>query len=179
MIDDDEATTSQYSITRDRLRRPIKLPQRYAEVNIIAYALNVAEDINTGKEPSTFKEAINCVDSEKWLIAMHEEIESLHKNGTWVLVKLPKGQKAVRCKWVFKRKESIPGIDDARYKARLVAKGYSQIPGVDYTDVFSPIVKHSSIRALLGIVARHDFKLEQMDVKTTFLHEELEADIYI
>ena len=94
-------------------------------------------------------------------------------------MKLPKGKKAVRCKWVFKRKEGTPGVEDARYKARLVAKGYSQIPGVDFTDVFSPVVKHSSIRALLGIVALHDFELEQMDVKTAFLNGELEEDIYM
>ena len=67
----------------------------------------------------------------------------------------------------------------ARYKARLVAKGYNQIPGVDFTYLFSPLVKHSSIRALLGIVAFHDYELEQLDVKTAFLHRELEEDIYM
>ena len=91
---------------------------------------------------------------------MHMEMESLHKNGTWELVKLPKGKKNVRCKWVFKKKEGTSGIDDARYKARLVTKGYSQILGVDFTYVFSPIIKHSSIRALLEIVARHDLELK-------------------
>ncbi|KAG8481839.1 hypothetical protein CXB51_027157 [Gossypium anomalum] len=106
-------------------------------------------------------------------------MESLHKNRTWDLVKLPKGKKAVRCKWVFKKKEGTLGVEEPRYKARLVAKGYSQIPGVDFTDVFSPVVKHSSIRALLGIVAMHDLKLEQLDVKTAFLHGELEEDIYM
>ena len=72
-------------------------------------------------------------------------MESLHKNGTWDLVRLPKGKKVVNCKWVFKRKERIPRVEEARYKARLVAKGYSQIPSIDSTDVFSPVVKHSSI----------------------------------
>ena len=62
-------------------------------------------------------------------------------------------------------------------KARLVAKGYSQIPGVDFTNVFSPMVKHSSIRALLGIVDFHDYELEQLDVKIAFL--QLEEDIYM
>ncbi|KAG8492460.1 hypothetical protein CXB51_009588 [Gossypium anomalum] len=106
-------------------------------------------------------------------------MESLHKNRTWDLVQLPKGKKVVRCKWVFKKKEGIPGVEEPRYKARLVAKGYSQILGVDFTDVFSPVVKHSSIRALFGIVAMHDLELEQLDVKTTFLHGELEEDIYM
>ena len=58
---------------------------------------------------------------------------------------------------VFKKKEGTPGVENARYKVRLVAKGYSQIPSVDFIDVFSPVVKQSSIRALLGIVAFHDY----------------------
>jgi ATP-binding cassette subfamily B (MDR/TAP) protein 1 len=64
-------------------------------------------------------------------------------------------------------------------KARLVAKGFSQVPGIDYNDVFSPVVKHSSIRALFGIVALHDLELEQLGVKTVFLHGELEEEIYM
>ena len=81
--------------------------------------------------------------------------------------------------WVYKRKEGILGTEEARYKARLVAKGYSQVPGVDFTDVFSPVVKHSSIRALLGIVAMEDLELERLDVKIAFLHGELKEDIYM
>ncbi|KAG8501164.1 hypothetical protein CXB51_003282 [Gossypium anomalum] len=160
-------------------RREIKPPKKYAEADLVAYALNVAEDINANQEPSNYSEAVSCEDSEKWMFAMQEEMESLHKNRTWDLVKLPKGKKAVRCKWVFKKKEGTPGVEEPRYKARLVAKGYSQIPGVDFTDVFSPVVKHSSIRALLGIVAMHDLELEQLDVKTAFLHGELEEHIYM
>ena len=95
------------------------------------------------------------------------------------MVRLPKGKKSIRCKWVFKKKEGTAGVKNARYKARLVVKGYSQIAGVDFTDVFSPVVKHSSIRALLGIVAFHDYELELLDVKTAFLHGELEEDIYM
>ncbi|KAG8490426.1 hypothetical protein CXB51_013710 [Gossypium anomalum] len=82
-------------------------------------------------------------------------------------------------KQVFKKKEGTPRVEEPKYKARLVAKGYSQIPRVDFTDVFSLVVKHSSIRALLGIVAMHDLELEQLDVKTAFLHGELEEDIYM
>jgi ATP-binding cassette subfamily B (MDR/TAP) protein 1 len=65
------------------------------------------------------------------------------------------------------------------FKARLVAKSFRQIPGIDYNEVFSPIVKYSSIRAFFGIVAMHDLKLEQLDVKTAFLHGELEEEIYM
>jgi hypothetical protein len=61
----------------------------------------------------------------------------------------------------------------------LVAKDYSQILGIDFNDVFFPVVKHSSIRTLLSIVAMHDYELEQLDVKIAFLHGELEDDIYM
>ena len=87
---------------------------------------------------------------------MQEEMQSLEKNGTWDVVRLPKHKKAVRCKWIFKRKKGLSPSEPPRFKARLVAKGFSQIPGVDYNDVFSLVVKHSSIRTFFGIVAMRD-----------------------
>ncbi|KAG8478240.1 hypothetical protein CXB51_028177 [Gossypium anomalum] len=152
-IENRVASSPQYSIAKNRTRREIKPPKKYAEADLVAYALNVAEDIDANQELSNYSE----VD----------------------LVKLPKGKKTIRCKWVFKKKEGTPGVEEPIYKAKLVAKGYSQIPGVDFTNVFSPVVKHSSIRALLGIVAMHDLELEELDVKTAFLHGELEEDIYM
>ncbi|KAG8481718.1 hypothetical protein CXB51_026624 [Gossypium anomalum] len=142
------ASSPQYSIAKNRTRREIKPPKKYVEADLAAYALNVAED----KEPSNYSEAISCEDLKKWMFVMQEEIESLHKNKTWDLVKLPTGKKVVHCKWVFKKKEGTPGVEEPRYKARLVAKGYNQIPGVDFTDAFSLVVKHSLIQALLVIV---------------------------
>ena len=135
-IENRVASSPQYSIAKNRTRREIKPPKKYAEADLVAYALNVAEDIDANQEPSNYSEAVSCEDSEKWMFAMQEEMESLHKNRTWDLVKLPKGKKVVRCKWVFKKKEGTPGVEEPRYKARLVAKGYSQIPRVDFTDVF-------------------------------------------
>ncbi|KAG8488507.1 hypothetical protein CXB51_016436 [Gossypium anomalum] len=178
-IENRVASSPQYSIAKNRTRREIKPPKKYAEADLVAYALNVAEDIDANQEPSNYSKAVSCEDSEKLMFTMQEEMESLHKNRTWDLVKLPKGKKAVRCKWVFKKKEGTLRVEEPRYKARLIAKGYSQILGVDFTDVFSPVIKHSSIRALLGIVAMHDLELEQLDVKNVFLHGELEEDIYM
>ncbi|GKV27145.1 hypothetical protein SLEP1_g36348 [Rubroshorea leprosula] len=110
---------------------------------------------------------------------MTEEIESLHKNQTWKLVKPPKGQRIVGCKWVFRRKEGILGVETPRFKARLVVKGFTQREGIDFHEVFSPVVKHSSIRVLLAMVTLYDLELEQLDVKTSFLHGELEERIYM
>ena len=65
-------------------------------------------------------------------------------------------------------------MEPTRYIARLVAKGFSQVEWVDYHDIFSPVVKHSSIRLLLACIAMFDLELEKLDVKTAFLHGNLE-----
>ena len=106
-------------------------------------------------------------------------MKSLHDNHTWDLVKRPAGSKLVNCKWIFKRKQCILGVEQGRFKARLVARGFTERQGIDYNDVFSPVVKHSSIRILLSMVAKFDLELEQMDVKTAFLYGELEETIYM
>jgi hypothetical protein len=80
---------------------------------------------------------------------------------------------------IYKRKEGLSPSEPPKYKGRLVAKGFSHIPGVDYNDVFSPVVKHSSIRTFFSIVALPNLELQQLDVKTTFLHGELEEEIYM
>ena len=64
-------------------------------------------------------------------------------------------------------------------RAQLVIKGYSQQKGIDYDEIVSPVVRHTSIRAVLALVARWDMHLEQMDVKTIFLHGDLEEQIYM
>ena len=138
-----------------------------------------ASPIEIDDIPTTYDEAVQSPEKEKWRIAMNEEMQSLHKNQTWKLASLPKGKKAIGCKWVYAKKDGFPDKDDVRYKARLVAKGYAQTEGVDYNEVFSPVVKHSSIRILLALVAQMDMELVQLDVKTAFLHGDLEEEIYM
>ena len=104
-------------------------------------------------------------------------MDSLIKNKTWTLVPNPGNRRLVSYKWIFKRKEGILGAKALRFKARLVARGIIQKEGVDFTEVFSPVVKHSSIRMLLSIIALTDMELDEMDVKTTFLHGKLEEEI--
>jgi hypothetical protein len=61
-----------------------------------------------------------------------------------------------------------------KYKVRLVAKGYSQVEGIDFGEIFSPVAKLTSIIFMLSVAAAFDFEVEQMDAKTTFLHGDLE-----
>jgi hypothetical protein len=136
-----------------RIRKPVR---RLIEECNISFALSCAEEVDCSAKPSTYTEAMVSGDHEKWMVAMQEEMQLLEKNGTWNIVRLSTGKKAVRCKWIFKRKEGSSPSEATRFKARLVAKGSSQIPGIDYSDVFSPVVKHSSIRSLLSIFVVHD-----------------------
>ncbi|KAL9266757.1 Retrovirus-related Pol polyprotein from transposon TNT 1-94-like protein, partial [Drosera capensis] len=66
-----------------------------------------------------------------------------------------------------------------KHKARLVVKGFGQKQGIDFEEIFSPVVKMTSIRTVLGLVAGLDLELEQLDVKTAFLHGDLEEEIYM
>ncbi|KAH9779747.1 hypothetical protein KPL71_007827 [Citrus sinensis] len=116
-------------------------------------------------------------DKLKWLSAMEEEMTSLKKNNTWVLVQRPAGRRVVGCKWIFKLKEGVFESESVRYKARLVAKGLTQKEGINFNEVFSSVVKYSSIRVLLAITTFFDLELDQMDVKTTFLNGNLEEEI--
>ena len=132
----------------------------------------------TDDDPRTVKEAVDSEDGKLWKEAMVDEMASLHKNEAWDLVELPAGRKPIGSKWVFKKKTNAEGKVE-KYKAQLVAKGYSPVPGIDFGDIFSPVPKVTSIRLLLSIVVAFDFEVEQMDVKTTFLHEDLKEEIYM
>jgi len=93
-------------------------------------------------------------------------------------VELPKGRKALRNKWVYrlKNEENNPR---SRYKARLAVKGFNQKKGIDFEEVFSPVVKMSSIRVVLGLATGLDLEIEQLYVKIIFLHGDLEEEIYM
>ena len=93
-------------------------------------------------------------------------------------MKLPKGKRGLKNKWVYKLKTQEYS-SQPKYKARLVVKGFSQKKGVDFEEIFSPVVKMSSIRVVLGIAASLNLEIEQLDVKTAFLHGDLEEEIYM
>ena len=109
---------------------------------------------------------------------MEEELNSLLENKTWELINLPKGRKALQNKWVYRIKHE-GDENKERYKARLLVKGFAQKEGIDFTEIFSPVFKMSSIRVILGLVASLDLEFEQLDVKIAFHHGELEEEIYM
>ena len=84
---------------------------------------------------------------------MHEEILSIEKNDTWELINLLQDHQAIKVKWVYKTKTNTRGKIE-KYKARLVVKGYKQQYGIDYDEVFSPVVRMEMVRLLISLVAQ-------------------------
>lgn len=142
-------------------------PTRYDYEDMVAYALQVAKEVDP-HEPSTYKEVVTGTEFVQWLAAMGDEMKSLENNQTWELARRLPGRKVVTCKWLFKKKEMLSPAEGIKYKTRLVARGFSRKEGVDYNEILSPVVRHTSIRVLLAIVAHQDLELKQLDVKTYF-----------
>lgn len=156
-------------IIQDRLRRK---EQDCNDSNIYALMSIVMN------EPRSLQDAIQSTEAEEWKNAMREEIDALHRNGTWDLVNKPSDKNIIDNKWVFKIKHKSDGNVE-RYKARLVARGFSQTKGVDYNEVFSPVAKFPSLRFILSWAAKESFIIRQFDVKTAFLHGDLKEEIYM
>lgn len=109
---------------------------------------------------------------------MNDEFDSLVKNKTWILVDKPNNQKVIDNEWVFKIKRNPNGSIE-KYKARLVVRGFTQQYGVDYKETFSPVMRFTSVRAILSIAASTKMKIIQFDVNTAFLNGELEEIVYM
>ena len=144
----------------------------------IVYALEHESDLSIDNDPVSFDQAMSGENSDKWLMAMKEELKSMDDNNVWEMTELPKDSKRVGCKWVFKTKRDSKGNVE-RYKARLVAKCYTQKDGIDYKETFSPVSRKDSLRILMALVAHFDLELHQMDVKTAFLNGDLEEEVYM
>lgn len=89
---------------------------------------------------------------------MSSELTVLVRHGTWDLIPLPKNYKPMGCKWVFRVKRKAYGSVD-KFKARLVVEVYNQRPEVDYKEIFSPIVKPTTIKTVLSIIIMNEWPL--------------------
>ncbi|UYV71195.1 hypothetical protein LAZ67_8002127 [Cordylochernes scorpioides] len=103
--------------------------------------------------PKDYEEAIACEDKKHWENAMLEEIQNMYSHQVWELVPRPVNAKVVKRKWVFKISKDQ---ENKTYKARLVALGYNQIPGKDYNESFSPVIKNATLRTVLSMAATKD-----------------------
>jgi hypothetical protein len=112
-----------------------------------------------------------------WRCAMQEEYVALLANHTWDLLPCPPGTNVVTGKWLFRHKLTSDGSLD-RYKARWVLRGFTQCPGVDYDETFSPAVKFATVRTILSLALSRDWVIHQLNVKNAFLHGTLTETVY-
>ncbi|GJT94395.1 retrotransposon protein, putative, ty1-copia subclass [Tanacetum coccineum] len=140
-------------VKRDTLTKPDQSTRTRRPTDRMCLYIDAEEhELGDLGEPANYKAALLDPESDKWLNAMNVEMQSMKDNKVWVLVELPPNGKTVGSKWLFKKKTDMDGAVHT-YKARLVAKGYTQTPGIDYEETFSPVADIRAIRILIAIAA--------------------------
>ncbi|KAI3644889.1 hypothetical protein MP228_011053 [Amoeboaphelidium protococcarum] len=129
------------------------------------------------RNPQSVREALSGPDRDHYYKAMMKEINGLENRKTWRKVQRQKGDRVIKCRWVFTKKKTAAG--DYKFKARLVAKGYSQVSGVDYQETYAPTARTNSLRIMLSKCASLDYEIEQVDAVQAFVVPELKEEIYM
>jgi hypothetical protein len=129
-------------------------------------------------DPTTYREATNSEQAEKWQDAMLEEHNWHLENGTWDIVELPDGKVAIGSKWVYKTKYNADGTIE-RFKARVVAKGFNQRPGQDYFETFASTMRQATVQVVLALAAIEDMELRSVDISYAFTNSDIDVEIYM
>jgi hypothetical protein len=130
------------------------------------------------QEPVSYAEAMRRPDATKWQAAMEEEKAAFFANGTWRIVPINHSWNLLSSKWVFKIKSDEYG-HITRYRARLVAKGFLQREGMDCGDIFSPVVRYSTLRILLALAAHYALFKRHLDCPKAFTQADLDTPCYM
>jgi histone deacetylase 1/2 len=108
---------------------------------------------------------------------MEAEFSALLTNNTWDILPRPPCANVVTGKWVFKQKFKADGSLE-RYKARWLLRGFTQRPGIDFTETFSPVVKPATVRTVMSLALSRSWPIHQLDVNNTFLQGTLSETVY-
>jgi len=109
---------------------------------------------------------------------MKTEYKILIENETWILIPRSINKKILSNRWVFRIKKTQEGKFD-KYKARLVAKGCMQKEDEDYDEMFAPVVRYETIRALLACAVNEGMHVHQMDVISAYVQGNLNEEVYM
>jgi hypothetical protein len=134
--------------------------------------------IPSGATPQTDKEAMRSVDAKHWRYAKDDEYDALVEAKTWHLVKVTDSKNVISGKWVFKIKLNEDG-SISRYKARWVARGFSQKEGIDFTEIFAPVVRYSSVRTICSLSNALGLRLFGLDISNAFARAEITEEITV
>lgn len=142
-------------------------------------SVSALQAFGDGSAPINYRAAMQSAEATSWAGAVKNEVDSLESNGTFELVpeSAAQGHKVLATRWVFTKKHEANGT--TRHKARLVARGDRQRAGIDYDQVYSPVVNANTVRTMLAIAAVHDYELDQMDAVTAFLNAPLEENLFL
>ncbi|GLT86471.1 hypothetical protein SLE2022_046100 [Rubroshorea leprosula] len=148
--------------------------------DVFAFAIaNDTVNENVDLEPKSIEECQQRSDWPKWKDAIQPELKSLEKRQVFgPIVQTPNEIKPVNYKWVFVRKRNEKN-EIVRYKARLVAQGFTQIPGVDYVETYSPVIDAITFKFLISLAISEGLQMCLMDVVTAYLYGSLDSDIYM
>ena len=164
-----------YVFTREKWDRNKTIVNEIFAYNVALNIMHESKDL----EPRSVEECRQRNDWPKWEAAMKAELDSLAKREVFgPVVRTPEDVKPVGYKWVFVRKRNEKN-EVVRYKARLVAQGFSQRPGIDYEETYSPVVDAITLRYLVSLSAYHKLHMHLMDVVIAYLYGSLDRDIYM
>ena len=116
-------------------------------------ALVAATMLDADDLANTYNEAMASPESQLWLAAIKDELSSMEQQDVWTIVPRLR-RRTVGCRWVFVKKRNEYG-EITRYKPRLVAKGFTQRPGVDFDEIYAPVVRYDSLRLLLALATKN------------------------
>ena len=109
---------------------------------------------------------------------MDEEIHAIEKDNTCELTSFSFRKKSIGVKCVYETKYK-PTEEVNRYKTRLVVKGYKQKASIDYFEIFAPITRLNTVCMVIYIAANNSWKIYQMDMKSAFLNDNFEKEVYV
>nr|GEU65808.1 copia protein [Tanacetum cinerariifolium] len=137
-----------------------------------------ADQLLESSIPEEPKRVHQALKDPSWIEVMQEELLQFKMQKVWVLVDLPYGKRVIGTEWVYRNKKDEKGIV-IRNKARLVAQGHTQDERIDYEEVFAPVARIEAIRLFLAYASFMRFMVYQMDVKSAFLYDTIEEEVYV
>jgi len=152
-----------------------KVARLSREGGVAFFDFLISKAIVTPKEKNpkewTYRDVMGQL--EEWRAACQHEIETLLKRNVFDIVECPSGRRVIKNCWVFDVKP------DGRKRARLIAKGFSQVEGMDFDQIFSPVVRFETMRLILALAALEGWYTSGLDVRNAYLYGELDEEIYM